>query len=135
MSTPVCHILRVEWNGDQMRYYSKQLLEWRLRWNIRSQTYHHSHYSPFTHQQIAGKEEFELTDMKKEDEGSSVQIFAVVNLEAGVAYAFKVGIHRQLAPNWSDGDTECMMFIPCTCNVGGHNNPHLKCHWVLPPPL
>lgn len=40
--------------------------------------------------QKAGEKEYELTNMKKESQGSTVQAFVVVDPEAGVGYAIKV---------------------------------------------
>ena len=45
--------------------------------------------------QKAGEKEYELTNMKKESQGSTVQAFVVVDLEAGVGYAIKVTVLMQ----------------------------------------
>lgn len=42
--------------------------------------------------QRAGKGEYELKDMRKENEGSSIQIVVVVDQDSGMACALKVSV-------------------------------------------
>ena len=50
----------------------------------------HTHLYLDVLMQRAGKGEYELKDMTKEDKGSTIQIFVIVDQDSGMACALKV---------------------------------------------